>query len=280
MRRPALASFAILLALVSVAGAAQGPADPTAGASAVGERSPVRWNRTDALLVGQVAGTWAFGVATMGGKGLTSGVAVRGARPAGNGLFHGVVLFTHREGRVTLSGAYASVGGQDQRLPIGRTFEAKGGQIIVLGLMHFVKDAGTLESHRVVAFDNREETMDYLRRTYPDLLAGNETPQVVLAPGEYQPMEKLVELRIAIASAEARQAKRGGRFWVAGGAGTIAEVKVAGDSVQVLRFLPPVTYHEPVMNRWDAQGTLTFSSMTRRWTVSDGRVVELAASPD
>jgi hypothetical protein len=138
--------------------------------------------------------------------------------------------------------------------------------------MYFHKQAGTREGYRVLAFDNRDETMDYLRRTYPQLLAGHEGAEVVLAPGEYLPIEKLVELRTAVATNEARHAKREGQFWVAGSAGTIAEVKVAGDGVRVLRFLPPVTYHEPMLNSWDAQGVLTFASASQKWRVVNGAV--------
>jgi len=247
-----------------------------AASTSPAQKLPERWD-DQGLVVGQIAGSWDFGVATMGGDGLTTGVAVKGGggRPAGNGLFRGFVLFTRREGEVTLSGAYASIGGMDQRLPIGRKFDAKKGQITVLGLMYFRKQADTREGYQILAFDNRDETIDYLRRTYPQLLAGHEGAQVVLAPGDYLPMEKLVELRTAVARNEARHAKREGQFWVAGSAGTIAEVKVAGDSVRVLRFLPPVTYHEPMLNSWDEQGTLTFASPSQKWRVVNGAVEDV-----
>ena len=237
------------------------------------QKLPERWD-DEGLVVGQLAGTWDFGVATMGGDGIDVGVAVKGGggRPVGRGLYRGFVLLTRREGGVTFSGPYASVGGMDRYLPVRRKFDAKKGQITVLGLMYFQKDAGAREGYRVVAFDNRDETMDYLRRRYPQLLVGHESAPVVLAPGEYLPMEKLVELRTAVATSEARYAKRQGQFWVAGSAGTIAEVKVAGDSVRVLRFLPPVTYHEPMINSWDAQGTLTFASPKQEWRVVNGAV--------
>lgn len=280
--RSLVAAFTLpALASVGVApGAfAQAPMDIAAGPMGA-ERIPERWKEGDALVVGQVAGTWQFGVATMGGKGLTTGVAVKGARPSGNGLFRGVILFTHREGEVTLSGAYASVGGQDQRLPIRRTFNATRGQVAVLGLLYFQKQAGTREGYQVLTFDNREETIDYLRRTYPQLVAERANAQFVLAPGDYLPMEKLVELRTSIAQTEARHAKRDGQFWVAGSAGTIARVKVTGDSVQVLGFLPPVTYHEPMLNSWDEQGVLTFSSATHRWRIVDDKVVEIPMARD
>lgn len=240
---------------------------------------PTRWNE-EALVVGQLAGTWGMGISTMGGEGIEAGVAVKGGggRPAGNGLFHGVVLFTRREGEVTLSGAYASVGGMDRQLPIRRKFDVKKGQIIVLGLMYFQPQPGTREGYRILVFDNRDETLDYLRRTHADRLAGHDGAALVLAPGDYLPTEKLVELRTAIAEKQARQAKRSGQFWVAGSAGTLAEVKVTGDSVRVLRFLPPVSYHEPMLNSWDAQGTLTFSSATKRWRVVNG-AVEVVPKP-
>jgi len=247
-----------------------------AATTAHAQKLPERWD-DQGLVVGQIAGSWDFGVATMGGDGLTAGVAVKGGggRPAGNGLFRGFVLFTRGEGGVTLSGAYASVGGMDRQLPIRRKFDAKKGQITVLGLMYFRKQADTREGYQILAFDNRDETIDYLRRSYPQLLAGHEGAQVVLAPGDYLPMEKLVELRTAVAKSEARHAKREGQFWVAGSAGTIAEVKVAGDSVRVLRFLPPVTYHEPMLNSWDEQGTLTFASPSQKWRVVNGAVEDV-----
>ena len=245
-------------------------------ATAHAQKLPKGWD-DEGLVVGQLAGTWDFGVATMGGDAVTAGVAVKGGggRPAGNGLFRGFVLFTRREGEVTLSGAFASVGSMDQRLPIRRKFEAKKGQITVLGLMYFRRQTDAREGYQILAFDNRDETMDYLRRTYPQLLAGHEGAQVVLAPGDYLPMEKLVELRTAVAKYEARQAKREGQFWVAGSAGTIAEVKVAGDSVRVLRFLPPVTYHEPMLSSWDEHGTLTFAAPTQKWRVVNGAVEDV-----
>jgi hypothetical protein len=277
MRRLAPRTLAAVacLTLAAAPAHAQGPsAGSTKDApKPVVERIPDRWKDDQGLVVGQLAGTWGFGLATASVDDLAVGLAVKGGgRLAGNGLFRGFVLFTRREGDVTLSGAYASVANWDMRLPIGRKFEAKKGQITVLGLMYFRKQAGTREGYQIFAFDNRDETMDYLRRSYPQLLAGHEGAQVVLAPGDYLPLEKLVELRTAIAKNEARFAKREGKFWVAGSAGTIAEVKVAGDSVQVLRFLPPVTYHEPMLNSWDAQGTLTFGSQSQKWRVVNGAV--------
>jgi len=244
--------------------------------TAQAQKLPEHWD-DKGLVVGQIAGTWDFGVATMGGDGITAGVAVKGGggRPAGNGLFRGFVLFTRNEGEATLSGAYARVGGMVMQLPIRRKFDAKRGQITMLGLMYFRKQAGTREGYQVLAFDNRDETLDYLRRTYPQLLAGHDSARVVLAPGDYLPMAKLVELRTAVAKNEARHAKREGQFWVAGSAGTLAEVKVAGDSVQVLRFLPPVTYHEPMLNSWDASGTLTFAAPSQQWRVVNGAVEEI-----
>ena len=54
---------------------AQGPA----------ERIPAQWKADEGLVVGQLAGTWPLGVATMGGDGVDVGVAVNGGggRPAG-----------------------------------------------------------------------------------------------------------------------------------------------------------------------------------------------------
>ena len=288
MRLVASRSLAAALAFLAAASVcrastalAQGPmVDSTQPAPKADDGVPDRWNDEDGLVVGQLAGNWDFGVSTLGGRGLSAGVAVKGARLSGNGLFRGVVLFTRGEGEVTLSGAYMSIDGFDQRLPIGRKFQAKPGQITVLGLMYFRKQPAAREGYEIVAFDNHDETVDYLRRTYPQLLAGHESAPVVLAPGDYLPMEKLTELRTAIAENEARHAKRAGRFWVAGSAGTIAEVMVAGDSVRVLRFLPPVTYHEPMLSSWDAQGTLTFSSTTHRWRVVNDKVVALPPGRD
>ena len=124
-----LAALILATAAVPAATRAQGVAEKSAATVAPRaiERIPVSWKGDEGLVVGQLAGTWDFGVATMGGDGITTGMAVKGGggRPAGNGLFRGLVLFTRREGGVTLSGAYASVGGMDRRLPIGRKFDAK-----------------------------------------------------------------------------------------------------------------------------------------------------------
>lgn len=241
-------------------------------AQAPAEKVPARWAPDQGLVVGQLAGTWAMGLSTMGGKGVETGLAITGGRGGEAALVRGVTLFTRGEGNVSLNGAWVEVGGAEARFPIRRKLEAKAGQVTVLGLMFFQKDPSTREGYRIVAFDNRDETMDFLRRTWPALVAGHDSAAVVLAPGDYQPMTKLVELRTAYAQREARASKRQGQFWVAAPAGTIAEVAVAGDSVRVLRFLPPVTYHEPVTNAWDAAGTLTFASMTHRWRVVDGKV--------
>ena len=270
----------LILAAAAVPASAQGPATDTttlrASSPKVAERIPERWGADEALVVGQLAGTWDFGFATMGGENLRTSLGVKGGGGrVRDGLYRGVVLFTRDAGNVTFSSARVEIGSMFRHLAIDRKFATKPGQITVLGLMHFQKDASRREGYRLVAFDNTAETIDYLRRTYPQLLAAREAPAVELAPGDYLPMEKLVELRTAYAQREARQAKRQGQFWVAAPAGTIAEVKVAGESVQVLRFLAPVTYHEPMMNRWDADGTLTFSSTTHRWRVVDGTVEQL-----
>lgn len=270
-------------ALVLLAAAAPAPAraqtptsDSSRAAPKVVEHVPERWNDDDGLVVGQIGGSSDLGVATWGGVGLT-GVALKGQwRPLkGNGLFRGVVLFTKGDGESELARLYSTVGVSARQLPIGRAFASRKGQITVLGLMYFRKVPGDDKAYQLFAFDNRDETIDYLRRTYPQLLAGHDGAAVVLAPGKYLPMEKLVAFRTALATDEARRAKRQGRFWIAARAGTIAEVTVAGDSVQVLRFLPPVTYQEPLRNTWDGQGVLTFSSMTHRWRVVNGAIEAL-----
>lgn len=231
------------------------------------------WNE-EGLVVGQVAGMSAFGMAT------SSEVPVAltvGRRPPGGGsVFRGYVLFKHKEGDVKLTDLFGTNGRGVVHLPIGREFAVRKGEITVVGLMYFLQSADDRKAFRVVSFDNREETLDYLRRTHPTLLAGHDSAAVVLAPGSYEPMERLVQLRTAIAQQEARRASRQGQFWVAGRAGTIAEVQVAGDSVHVLRFLPPATYQEPLRSIYDADGVLTFGSATQRWRVVNGAVEEIA----
>lgn len=283
MRFAAHRTLAVTLLLAAAAPArAQGPAaDSTKDAPRTIENIPDRWKDDDGLVVGQIGGTSDLGVSTWGGAGLT-GVAVNGGwRPLkGNGLFRGVVLFTRGEGVSKLARVYARRGTSTSQLPIEREFSVKKGQITVLGLLYFRKIPGEERGYQLFAFDNRDEAIDYLRRTYPQLLAGHDGAEVVLAPGKYLGMDRLVAFRTALAKDAARRAKRPGQFWLATRAGTIAEVKVAGDSVQVLRFLPPATYQEPLVNTWDAQGALTFSSMTHRWRVANGVVEELSPPVD
>ena len=273
---PRTLAATLLLAAAAPARAQSPAADSTKDAPRTIEQIPDRWKDDDGLVIGQIGGTSDLGVSTWGGVGLT-GVAVNGGwRPLkGKGLFRGFVLFTRGEGQAELARVYAVRGATTMQLPMKREFSTRKGQITVLGLLYFRKTPGVENGYQLFAFDNRDETVDYLRRTYPQLLAGHDGAEVVLAPGKYLGMEKLVAFRTALATYEARHAKRQGQFWLATRAGTIAEVKVVGDSVQLLRFLPPVTYQEPLLNTWDAQGALTFSSGTHRWRVANGAVEEL-----
>jgi hypothetical protein len=225
------------------------------------------------LVVGQVAGMSAFGLATSAA--VPVALTVGRFPPTGGSVHRGYVLFKRGEGNHKLTDLFGTNGRVVVHLPIGREFAVRKGEITVLGLMYFLQNPDDKKAFRVVAFDNREETIDYLRRTHPAVIAGHDSAAVVLAPGNYLPMERLVQLRTAVARQEARRAKRQGQFWVAGRAGTLAEVQVTGDSVQVLRFLPPATYQEPLRNAYDAQGVLTFASQTQQWRVVNGAVEEI-----
>jgi hypothetical protein len=229
----------------------------------------------EGLVVGQVAGVSAFGLATSAEVPVALTVGRRA--PTGGSVFRGQVLFKHKEGNVQLTDLFGTNGRGVVHLPIGRELPVQKGEITVVGLMYFVQKPDDRKAFLVVAFDNRDETMDYLRRMHPAMLAGHDSAAVVLAPGKYLPMERLVQLRTEIAQQEARRTNRQGQFWVAGRAGTLAEVQVAGDSVQVLRFLPPATYQEPLRNTYDDQGVLTFASAMQRWRIVNGVVVEQAA---
>jgi hypothetical protein len=239
---------------------------------ASGQKFPDRWDG-DGLVVGQLVGTAEFGLATSSEKWAKLTV---GRRDAHGGMFNGLIVFKRGEGEHELKSIYSEVA--KVSLPIRRIFETKKGQITVLGLMVCVPSPENPKQYRIVAIDNTEETMDFMRRVHPTLLEGHEDAEVLQAPGEYLPKERLVKLRTNIARNQARRAKRQGRFWVAGIAGTLAEVSVTGDSVRVLRFLPPVTYQEPVMNAYDEEGVLTFSVYARQWRVVNGAVEEVGVT--
>jgi hypothetical protein len=239
--------------------------------TAHGQKIPEKWDR-DGLVVGQIAGTHQFGL-TIGSEKWTK-VRVGRRNPDG-GVFHGLILFKRGEGEHELASIYSDVGGSGTVVPIGRKFETTRGQITVLGLMACIPNPENKKQYRIITFDNTDETLDFIRRTYPEVLEGHEGATVVRAPGDYLPKERLVILRTGIARVTARKTGRQGQFWVAGIAGTIAEVNVKGDSVKVLRFIPPVTYREPVFNTYDEQGTLTFSAYGQKWRVVNGVVEEL-----
>ena len=240
-----------------------------AAATTARAQKPPDWD-DEGLVVGQVAGTSAFGLATSAEVPVALTVGRRA--PTGGSVHRGYVLFKHREGDVELKDLFGTDGRAVVHLPIGREFAVQKGAITVVGLLYFVQKPEDRKAFRVIAFDNREETIDYLRRTHPDIVAGHDSAAVVLAPGTYLPMERLVQLRTAIARQEARRTKRQGGFWVAGHAGTLAEVTVTGDSVDVLRFLPPVTYEEPLVNSYDERGVLSFAARARVWRVVNGKV--------
>jgi hypothetical protein len=227
----------------------------------------------EGLVVGQVAGLSSFGVSTSAE--VPVAVTVGRRAPVGGSVFRGYVLFKQKEGDHELTDVFGSNGRAAVHLPLRREFTVRKGEITVVGLLYILQNPENPKAFGVVAFDNRDETIDYLRRTHPSVLAGRDSAAVVLAPGKYLPMARLVELRQAIARSEARRTKRQGQHWVAGRAGTIAEVNVAGDSVQVLRFLPPVTYQEPLRTSYDEQGVLTFASHHQTWRVVNGAVEEV-----
>jgi hypothetical protein len=238
------------------------------------QKLPEEWNG-DGLVVGQIVGVSDVGFSTAGERKMK---AIVGRRGADGGVFRGVILFKRGEGEHELKELYDEIGTSWTSLPIGRKFEAKKGQITVLGLMLCVPSRQNKEQFRIVAFDNADETLDYLRRIHPVLLAGHENASVVLATGmTYQPKERLVAIRTSVARSAALRAKRQGQFWVAGRVGTIAEVKVSGDSVQVLRFLPPVTYQEPIATSYETDGALLINSYSNKWRVANGVVEEITA---
>jgi hypothetical protein len=239
--------------------------------AARGQKVPEKWGN-DGLVVGQIAGTAQFGL-SIGSEKWTK-VRVGRRNPDG-GVFRGLILFKRGEGEHELASIYSDVAGRGVAIPIGRKFEATKGQITVLGLMACIPNPENKKQYKIITFDNTDETLDFIRRTYPEVLEGHEGATVVRAPGDYLPKERLVLLRTGIARVQARKTGRQGQFWAAGIAGTIAEVHVKGDSVKVLRFVPPVTYQEPVFNTYDDQGTLTFSAYARKWRVVNGAVEEV-----
>jgi hypothetical protein len=240
--------------------------------NALAQKFPERWDG-DGLVVGQVVGTSEFGLLTDSEKWLTLTV---GRREAHGGIFRGLIVFKRGEGDHELKSIFSSVG--KLSIPIGRVFETKRGHITVLGLLVLVPNPENRKQYRVVAIDNTDETLDFIRRVHPTLLEGHEDAEVIRAPGSYLPTERLETLRKGIAQRQARRQKRQGRFWVAGMAGTLAEVNVTGDSVRVLRLLPPVTYQEPITNSYDDQGVLTFGVYMQKWRVVDGAVEEIAVT--
>ncbi len=231
---------------------------------AAAQNIPENWD-DQGLVVGQIVGTDEYGLATS--FAMETKLTVGRQQPDG-GVFRGLILFKRGAGEHELRSVYQGA----VSLPIGRKFETKKGQITLLGMMFCVPDPQNKKEYRIVVFDNTDETLDFLRRVYPGVLAGHADAPVVLPQGNYLPKERLSALRRLEARDQARKTKRQGQFWVAGIAGTLAEVNVTGDSVQVLRFLPPVTYEEFLVNSYDDQGVLTFSSSKERWRVVNGGV--------
>lgn len=240
----------------------------TAG-DAVAQKFPERWDK-DGLVVGQLAGTSDFLLTADWERWAKLTV---GHRDADGGIFSGMIVFKRGEGEYELKAVHSRAA--NIRLPLDRIFETKKRQITVLGLMVLAKTPGHATQFRVFMFENTDETMDFIRREYPELLEGHEDAEIIQAPGRYLPKERLEAFRKALAKAQAKRQNRQGRFWVAARAGTIAEVNVAGDSVNVLRFLPPVTYQEPLTNSYDEQGVLTFGTPSRQWRVVNGAVEEI-----
>jgi len=225
------------------------------------DKLPVKWDG-QGLVVGQIVGGWEVGLSTAGGY---TKPRVGRKEPDG-GIYRGLILFKRGEGEHELKDLH-NLG---FTFPIGRKFETKRGEITMLGMMIVIPNAQDRKQYRIAVIDNTDEIMDFLRRTYPAVLAGREDAKVVLAPANYLPSTRVTALRTRVAQIEARRTKRQGRFWVAGIAGTIAEVSVAGDSVRVLRFLPPVTYEEPIVNSYDEKGVLTFAALRSKWRVANG----------
>jgi hypothetical protein len=240
----------------------------TAG-DAIAQKFPERWDK-DGLVVGQIVGTADFLLTPDWERWAKLTV---GRRDADGGIFRGLIVFKRGEGEHELKSIQAR--GMNLTFPIDRIFETKKGQITALGLMVLAKTPGHASQFRVFMFENTDETLDFIRREYPELLEGHEDAEVVQAPGRYLPKERLESFRKGLAKSVAKKQNRQGRFWVAGRAGTIAEVNVAGDSVNVLRFLPPVTYQEPITTSYDEQGVLTFGVPTRQWRVVNGSVEEI-----
>ncbi len=226
------------------------------------QRIPENWDG-QGLVVGQIAGTDQYGLATRWETKLTVG-----RRQPDGGMFRGLILFKRGAGEHELQSVYQGA----VSLPIGRKFETKTGQITILGMMICVPNPQNKKEYHIVVFDNADETLDFIRRVYPGVLAGHATAPAVLAQGNYLPKERLAAWRTLVARDEARKTKRQGQFWVAGKAGTLAEVNITGDSVQVVRFLPPVTYEEFLVSSYDDQGVLTVSSSKERWRVVNGGV--------
>ena len=253
------------LAVIILAAVAQAHAqDPS-------DKLPVDW-KDEGLVVGQIVGGWSIGLSTAGDY---TKPRVGRKEPDG-GLYRGLILFKRGEGEHELKDLH-NLG---FTFPIGRKFTVRKGEITMLGMMAVLPDRrdSTHKKYTLAVIDNTDEIMDFLRRNYPSVLAGHEDAKVVLAPANWVPNTRLAAIRNRIAVSNARQVKRQGQFWVAGIAGTIAEVNVTGDSVRVLRFLPPVTYEEPITYGYDDKGMLTFAALRSRWRVVNGVVEPVADS--
>ncbi|MGH7638717.1 MAG: hypothetical protein ACREOK_13800, partial [Gemmatimonadaceae bacterium] len=236
---------------------------------AFAQKFPEKWDQ--GLVIGQIINTTPYGLITDIEDFTRISV---GRRDADGGVSYGLVAFKAKEGMHELKSIYNA----RVVIPINRKFEARKGHITILGLMALMPNPENREQFRVVQFDNADETLEFVKRTHPQLLAGHEDATILPGPGPYLSRERLVAVRTNVARIEARKSKKQGRFWVAGMAGTIAEVDVAGDSIRVLRFLPPMTYQEPLISKWDDAGTLSFGTYDRFWRVVDGKV-EAAPAP-
>jgi hypothetical protein len=94
------------------------------------------------------------------------------------------------------------------------------------------------KQYRIVTFDNTDETLDFIRRTYPEVLEGHEGATVVRVPGDYLPKERLVLLRTGIAAfRRARPELEVGAVGPAGG-------RASGDSSALRGHAPQACLRE------------------------------------
>src|SRR4051812_19255935 len=106
-----------------------------ATSTAAAQKAP-DWDE-EGLVVGQVAGMSAFGLATSGEVPVALTVGRRA--PTGGSVHRGYVLFKHKEGDVKLTDLFGTNGRAVVHLPVGREFAVRKGEITVLGLMYFLQ---------------------------------------------------------------------------------------------------------------------------------------------